>query len=322
MRACLRLVPLLLAIAVAPLARGAADFPQKPIRMVVPLAPGGGSDIVGRLVATALADHWRKPVVVDNRPGGGSVVGTGIVAKAPADGYTVLVSSSSFAISPALYKDLQYDARRDFAPVTLLASQPSLLVVHPGVPARTLKELLALVNSKPGQLSYASAGVGSATHLGSELLLHAGKLQVQHIPYKSAGQATTAVLSGEAQLLLTNMASVLPYVGSGKLRALGTSSLTRVALAPDVPTLAEGGLAGFEYATWYGMLAPAATPAAVVSALHEANTRVLRDGVARERLTGQGLLIHAEPPARFARYLDTELKRWQTVIGAAGITAD
>lgn len=322
MRACLRLVTLLVAAACASHAYGAADFPHKPIRMVVPLAPGGGSDIVGRLVATALAEHWRKPVVVDNRPGGGSVVGTGIVAKAPADGYTVLVSSSSFAISPALYKDLQYDARRDFAPVTLLASQPSLLVVHPGVPARTLKDLLALAKAKPGQLSYASAGVGSATHLGSELLLHAAKLQVQHIPYKSAGQATTAVLSGEAQLLLTNMASVLPYVGTGKLRALGTSAPQRVALAPDVPTLAEGGLAGFEYATWYGMLAPADTPPAVVSALHEANARVLKEGLARERLVGQGLLIHAEPPARFARYLDTEFKRWQTVIGTAGITAD
>jgi tripartite-type tricarboxylate transporter receptor subunit TctC len=175
------------ALAVCAGSAHAAHYPEKPVRMVVPLAPGGGSDIVGRIVALALTDHWHKSVVVDNRPGAGSVVGTSLVAKAPADGYTLLVSSSSFAISPALYERLEYDARRDFTPVTLLASQPSLLVVHASVPARSLKELIALAKRKPGQLAYASAGVGSATHLGTELLLHTANTNAQHVPYKSAG---------------------------------------------------------------------------------------------------------------------------------------
>jgi len=300
----------------------AAEYPEKPVRMVVPLAPGGGSDIVARIVALALTDHWQKPVVVDNRPGAGSVVGTSIVAKAPADGYTLLVSSSSFAISPALYERLDYDARRDFAPVTLLASQPSLLVVHASVPARTLKDLIALAKATPGKLAYASAGVGSATHLGTELLLHTASIKAQHVPYKSAGQATTAVLSGETQLLLTNMASVLPHLAGGKIRALGTSATERSPLAPDVPTMSESGLAGFHYATWYGAFVPAAVPAPRVAAIHRAMTQALAQKTARQQLSAQGLQIHAFSTDAFSRYVDDEIKRWRSVISSSGISAD
>ncbi len=315
-------VSLLIAAMLPPAAQAASaagSFPEKPVRMVIPLAPGGGSDIVGRIVALGLAGRWHTSVVVDNRPGAGSVVGTAIVAKAPGDGYTMLVSSSSFAISPALYPRLEYDVRRDFRPVTLLASQPSLLVVNAAVPAHDLRELIALAKSKPGALAYASAGVGSATHLGTELLLRTASLQAQHVPYKSAGQATTAVLSGETQVLLTNMASLLPHLKGGRIRALGTSAAERSPLAPDVPTLSEGGLPGFQYATWYGAFVPAATPPARIAAIHQAIADVLHRGAARDQLIAKGLQVHALPPAEFGRYLDAELDRWQTLIRTAGI---
>ena len=306
----------------APACYAAADFPNKPVRMVIPLAPGGGSDIVGRIVAQGLSDHWGKSVVVDNRPGAGSIVGTSLVAKTPGDGYTLLVSSSSFAISPALYKNTDFDARRDFTAVTLLASQPSLLVVNAGVPAKSLPELLALAKTKPGQLAYGSAGVGSATHLGSELFLHTARLKMQHIPYKSAGLATTAVLSGEVQLLLTNAASVLPHLPGGKIRPLGVSALSRSKQVPDVPTLDEAGLQGFEYMTWYGAWLPSATPKPLVAALHQALSAALVSAPVEGRLTRQGLQTYQLSQAEFTQYVDREMKRWKTVIDAAGIQAD
>lgn len=290
--------------------------------MVIPLAPGGGSDIVGRIVAQGLTEHWGKSVVVDNRPGAGSVVGTSIVAKTPGDGYTLLVSSSSFAISPALYRNTDFDARRDFTPITLLASQPSLLVVNASVPAKSLRELLALVQAKPGSLAYGSAGIGSATHLGSELFLHTAKAKVQHIPYKSAGLATTAVLNGEVQLLLTNAASVLPHLSGGKIRALGVSALQRSPQVPEVPTLSESGLQGFEYATWYGAWVPSTTPKVLVATLHDAFSKALMSSGVESRLTRQGLQIYRMSQADFANYVERDMARWKTVIESAGIRAE
>jgi tripartite-type tricarboxylate transporter receptor subunit TctC len=298
------------------------DYPVKPLRMIVPLATGGGSDIVGRIVAIALADYWGQSVVVDNRPGAGSTVGTAMVAKAPADGYTVLVSSSSIAISPALYKNLEFDIKRDFAPVTLLASQPSLLAVHASVAANTVKELVALAKAQPGKLAYASAGTGSATHLGSELLKYTAGINLLHIPYKSAGLATNALLSNEAQVLLTNMASVLPHVKSGRIKALGISSLKRSALAPEIPTVAESGLQGFEYATWYGMLVPAATPKPIVAQLQADTAKLLKSPGLQERFAAQGLEVYGSSPAEFERYLDLEIAKWGNVIRTAGIRAE
>jgi tripartite-type tricarboxylate transporter receptor subunit TctC len=297
-------------------------FPDKPVRMVIPLAPGGGSDIVGRIVAQGLSDHWSRPVVVDNRPGAGSTVGTAIVARTPGDGYTLLVSSSSFAISPALHKDSGFDARRDFAGITLLASQPSLLAVHHSVPAKTLRELLALAHARPGALSYGSAGTGSATHLGTELFLHSAKLKMQHIPYKSAGLATSAVLSGEVQLLLTNAASVLPHVAGGKLRTIGVTARERIAQAPEVPTLHESGLPGFEYTTWYGAWVPAATPRPVQASLHRAFLAALALPTVDGRLVKTGLQTYRMAQAEFTKYVESEMQRWQAVITAAGIKAE
>ncbi len=295
------------------------DYPVKPVRMIVPLAPGGGSDIVGRIVALELTALWGQSVVVDNRPGAGSVVGTGLAVKSPADGYTLLVSSSSLAITPALYKNLDFEVLRDLAAVTLLASQPSILAVQASVPATTVKELMALAKAKPGGLKYGSAGTGSATHLGSELLKYTGKMDILHVPYRSAGQATSSLLAGETQILLTNMASVLPHAKSGRIRVLGISSLKRSSLAPDVPTIAESGLPGFEYITWYGMLVPAATPQALVKRVHADSAKVVKAAQGRDRLAAQGLEVYGSTPDEFGRYLRTEIAKWNRVITAAGV---
>ncbi len=297
------------------------DFPSKPLRMVVPLAPGGGSDIVGRIVATALSDLWGQSVVIDNRPGAGSTVGTALVARAPADGYTLLVSSSSIAISPALYKNLDFDIKRDFACITLIASQPSLLAVHASVAANSVRELIAQAKAQPGKLTYASAGTGSATHLGSELLKYSAGIDLLHIPYKSAGLATNALLSNEAQVLLTNMASVLPHVKSGRLKALGISSLKRSPLAPEIPAVAET-VPGFEYATWYGMLAPARTAEKIINRIQTDTARALRTPHLQERLAAQGLEIFGTSPPEFERFLGVEIAKWDKVIRSAGIRAE
>ena len=303
-------------------ALAAAAYPVRPVRVIVPLAPGGGSDIVARIAAAALGEAWGQTIVVDNRPGAGSVVGTSIAAKAAPDGHTLLVSSSSLAISPALYKDLPYDLRRDFMPVSLLASQPSVLAVHASVQAATVRELQALAKSQPGRLAYGSAGPGSASHLGSELFRLAAGIELLHIPYKSAGLATGALLSGEAQVLLTNTASVLPHLKGGKVRALGVTSLKRIALASDIPTLAESGLPKFEYLTWYGMVVPAGTPKAVVDVLYRDTEKALRQPAFLERFTQQGLDVLVTAPAAFGRFLESELQRWDTVVKKAGIKVD
>ena len=299
-----------------------ADYPVKPVRMIVPLAPGGGSDIVGRIVAIALTDYWSQSVIVDNRPGAGSTIGTGIAAKSPADGYTWLVSSSSIAISPALYKELPFDIRRDYSAVTLIASQPSILAVHAAVPANNLKELIAYAKTQPGKLTYGSAGAGSATHLGGELFKYQGGVDFLHVPYKSAGQATAALLAGEVQMLVTNMASVLPHVKGGRIKALGVSSPRRSTLAADLPTIAEAGVPGFEYATWYGMLVPAGTPKAIVGRVQADTARVLKAPQVQERLTAQGLEILVTSPAEFETYLKAEIVKWDGVVKAAGIKAE
>ena len=298
---------------------GISAYPAKPVRMIVPLAPGGGSDIVGRIVAQALDEHWGQPVVVDNRPGAGSTVGTAIAARAPADGYTLLVSSSSMAISPALYKNLSFDIKRDFDEVTLIASQPSILAVHPSVPVSSVRELIALAKSQPGKLSFASAGAGSATHLGTELLQHAAGISMLHVPYKSAGLATSALLSGEVQVLLTNMASTLPYVKSGKIKALGVSSLQRSPLAPALPTIAEAGVPGFEYATWYGMLVPDGTPKPLIARIQADTAKVISNAQVRERFAKLGLTAYGTSPADFQAYLGTEIAKWDRLVRIAKV---
>lgn len=294
-------------------------YPTRPVRVVVPLAPGGGSDIVARIAAQALTDAWGQTLVVDNRPGAGGTIGTTIVAKAPADGYTALVSSSTMAIGPALYKDIGFDVRKDFAPVTLIADQPSIIAVNPKVPAKTLPELIALFKKEPGKYAFGSAGNGTASHLANELFKMSAKVDTIHVPYKSAGLASTGLLSGEIQFMVTNMATALPLVRSGKLVGMAVTSTKRVAAAPAMPTASEAGVPGFEYTTWYGMLLPAGTPAAVVARMRDDLARQVREPRVAERFSGQGLTVHVTTPRDFGKYLATEVARWQQVVDAAGI---
>ncbi|MFN7752505.1 MAG: Bug family tripartite tricarboxylate transporter substrate binding protein [Pseudomonadota bacterium] len=307
---------------VVPAAEPVAKYPQRPVRVIIPLAPGGGSDIVGRIAASALTERWGETVIVDNRPGAGSAVGTLLAVRAAPDGHTLLVTSSSLAITPALRSDLGYDVRRDLVPVTQLAHQPSVLAVHPSLPATSVKELIAVARAQPGRYAYGSAGPGSATHMGSELFRLAAGIDLLHLPYKSAGLATSALLAGEVQVLLTNMASVLPQAKAGRVRMLAVTSAKRVAVAPDLPTLAESGLPRFEYQTWYGALLPAGTPARVVEVLHRDLVAAMGGSVVSDRMAQQGLSPVLDRPAQFARYLGEELDRWAAVARKAGIRAD
>jgi tripartite-type tricarboxylate transporter receptor subunit TctC len=297
------------------------SYPSKAVRMIVPFSPGGGSDIVGRVVAQGLSEQWGETVVVDNRPGAGSTVGSAIASRANSDGYTVMVSSSAISSSPALYTKLSFDIIRDFVPITLIASQPSVLAIHPNVGVKSVSEFIALARSQPEKFAFASAGVGSATHLGSELFQVKAGIKLVHVPYKSAGLAATALLSGEVQVLMTNMATALPLVKAGRITGLGVTSKERSPLAPELPTVTEAGLTGFEYSTWYGMVAPAGTPKRVISKINADVVNLLGAGPSRERLTGQGLAIHASAPEDFGRYLKSEVAKWKQVTASAGIKA-
>jgi tripartite-type tricarboxylate transporter receptor subunit TctC len=308
-----------LAPAAAPLAAQTQSYPAKPVRVVVPLAPGGGSDIVARIAAQALSDAWGQSLVVDNRPGAGGTLGTAIVAKAPADGYTTLVSSSTMAIGPALFRNIGFDVLRDFAPVTLIADQPSIIAVNPKVPAKTLSELIALFKKEPGKHAFGSAGNGTASHLANELFKLSAGVDTIHVPYKSAGLATTGLLSGEIQYMVTNMATALPQVRSGRLTGVAVTSEKRVDAAQDIPTASEAGLPGFAYTTWYGMLVPAGSPVAVVQRFHRDLAKQVRDPQVAKRFTGQGLTVRVSAPQEFSKYLTEELARWQQVVNAAGI---
>src|SRR5262249_14642540 len=296
-----------------------SKYPRKPVRMVCPAAPGGGSDIVGRISALARAERWGQSVVVDNRPGAGSTIGTAIAAKAAPDGYTMLVSSSSIAITPALFRNLDFDILKDFAGITLIASQPSILAVHPAVSANSVKELIALIRSQPGRFRYGSAGPGSASHLANELFCNMAGVDVTHIPYRSAGLAATALLSGEVQLMVTNMATALPQVRAGKMKGLGVTSLKRSPQAPELPTVAEAGLPGYEYTTWYGMLAPIATPKAIVLQISHDVAQLIQAPRVQERFSAQGLDVHGTAPVEFSNYLKDEISRWGKVIKSAGV---
>lgn len=299
----------------------AADngFPEKPVRMVVPLAPGGGSDIVGRIVASALSDRWGQTVVVDNRPGASGMIGNGIVARSLPDGYTVLVSSSTMAIGPALYKKPAFDMVNDFSAVTLIAEQPSIIAVNTKVPAKTLPELLALMKAQPGKFAFGSAGNGTASHLANELFKLTAGVDVLHVPYKSAGLAATALLSGEIQFMVTNMATALPQVRAGRLNGVAVTSAQRVASVPDMPTAIEAGLADYQYTTWYGMLTPAATPAVIVARMNDDLIAQMRQPEVQQRFAKSGLQVRGTSRDEFGKYLASEVGRWKKVVKMAGI---
>lgn len=297
----------------------AQDYPTRPIRMVVPFAPGGGSDISGRILADGLRQALGQTIVVDNRAGAASTIGADIVSKASPDGYTMLLGNISMAFNAALYKNLPYDTLRDFAPVSLVVEQPNIMVVHPSLPAKTLAEFIALARATPGKLTYGSAGVGSGTHLAVEMLLQTLKIDMVHVPYKGTGPTLIALLGNEISVFLSTFASALPHVKSGRLRAFGVTSAKRANALPEVPTIAEAGIPGFEYSTWYGLLVPGGTPRAIVDKLNKATTGQLNSPEMRQRYLSQGMEPIPSTSAAYVARLKSEAEKWAKVVQAAGI---
>ena len=298
-------------------------YPTKPIRMICPFPPGGTTDVVARLVAQKLTEAWGQQVVVDNRPGAGGIIGTEIVAKAAPDGYTVLLGSiTTHAVNPALYKKLNFDPVKDFAPVSLVVSSPQLLAVHPSVAAKSVKELIALAKAKPGQLNYASAGTGTSPHLTFELFKSMAGIDVVHVPYKGTGPAITDLIGGQVQMMITGVVALMPHVKSGKLRGLGVTSAKRVAALPDLPTIVESGIPGFDVSSWFGVFLPGGTPKPIVAKMNAEIRKILEVPEVRQRLIGQGADPASNTPEEFAAYVNAEMARWGKVVRDTGAKAD
>ena len=297
----------------------AQNYPAKPIRIVVPFPPGGGTDLVARTVAQKMHETLGQTAVVDNRAGANGIIGADLVAKAPADGYTVMITIASHAINPTLYPKLPYDTLGDLAPVSLLAEYPFVITVHPSMPVKTIKEFVAFAKSRPGQLSFASSGNGSGPHLGMELFANMAGISMVHVPYKGAGQAMTDLVSGQVQVFLNNFLAGMPMIRAGKLRALAVTSNKRSIAAPELPTVVEAGVPGYVVTGWYGMFVPAATPAPVVATLHTATVKALRSKDVSERLSNEAAEIVASTPQQFAEFLKAEIAKWAGVIRKAKV---
>ncbi len=301
----------------------ANDYPAKPIRLVVPAAPGGGADFLARIVGVKLGELVGQSVVVENRAGASGTIAADGTAKSPGDGYTVLMGqSTSIVIAPQLYPKLPYDTLRDLKPVTLVAEVPNVMVVHPSVPANTVKELIALAKAKPESLNFGSSGNGAPSHLAGEMFKSATGTRLVHVPYKGAGPAVNALIAGEIQVMFAPIVAVLPQVKAGRLRALGVTSAKRSAAAPDLPTLAEAGLTGYEISSWFGLFVPASTPAAVVDKLFKDTSRVLKSPDVIERFSKEGAEPVGSTPAEFNNYVRTEFVKYNKVIKDNGIKAD
>ncbi len=296
-----------------------SGYPVKPVRIVVPSSAGGGTDIVARIIAPDLSKRLGQQIVIDNRPGAGTMIGIDLAAKSPPDGYTLLMGLSTLAINSALYKKVPYDPVRDFAPITVAVSSASIIVVHPSVPAKSVKELIAFARSRPGQLNYASAGAGTYPHMTMELFLSMAKLKMVHIQYKGTSPAMIDMLAGHTAVMAGTILTTMPQVRAGRLRPMGITSEKRSAVAPEIPTIAESGLPGFESVQWYGLLAPAKTPREIVTRLHAEVTRILQQPETRERFAGDGADPVGNTPEEFARFIQSELVKWAKVANEAGI---
>ena len=299
----------------------AQEFPARALRMIVPFPPGGSNDIVGRMVANQLGERLGQAVVVDNRAGAGGTIGTEAAAKAAPDGYTLLLISVAHAFNPAVYKRLGYDPEKSFAPIGMVGTGPVALCVNPALPAATVKELIALAKARPGQLNYATAGVGSFQHLASELFRLQAGVDMVHVPYKGGGPALMDTISGQAQINLASFIQVLPHIRSGKLKLLATSGTRRSAVMPDVPTIAET-VPGYEATNWWGVVAPAGTPQPVLARLHAALQQVVDSAETKKRLEGEGAEVLRMSPAEFGAYIGAEIAKWSRVVKEAGITAE
>jgi tripartite-type tricarboxylate transporter receptor subunit TctC len=301
----------------------AQQYPAKPIRMVVAFAPGGGVDLIGRTIAQKLQEAWGQPVIVDNRPGAGGNVGTDVVAKAPPDGYTLLIGYvGNLSINPSLYRKLPYDSVKDFAPISLTATAPNLLVAHPAVTASTVRDLVALAKAKPGSLSYASAGNGTVGHMVAELFKSVTGVNIVHIPYKGNGIAVNDLLGGQVQLMFGAPAAMLTLVESTRLKAIAVTGQKRLPELRDTPTFAEAGFPKVEAYGWYGMLAPAGTPRAIVDALNKQVVRITSLPDVKDRLAMHGYTSISSTPGEFAQLIKSELAKWRDVVKASGATVD
>ena len=323
-----RLLPRLIGLAIASMVLAAVypafgqNYPSRPVRIVVPYPPGGGTDILARTLAQKLTDLLGQPVVVDNRAGANGIIGTDQAAKSKPDGYTVLIAIATHAINPMLYAKLPYDTNTDLLPVSLLAEYPFVITVHPTVPAKTIREFIAFAKTHRNQLSYASSGVGSGPHLGMELFKTMTGIEMVHVPYKGSGAAMTDVVSGQVQVFLNNFLSGMPMIKSGKVRALAVTSLKRSSAMPELPTVAESAVPGFAVTGWYGMLVPAGTPAPVLKTLHEAVVSAVKSKDIKDRLSGDAAEPVGSTPQEFADFLRTEIDKWASVIKKAGVRAE
>jgi tripartite-type tricarboxylate transporter receptor subunit TctC len=315
----LKVAGLLLALTTA---LAAQEYPNKPVRLIIPFPPGGSNDVVGRLIATHLSERLGKQVVVDNRgAGAGGVVGSEVAANAPHDGYTLLIISLAHAVNPWLYK-LPYDPIKAFTPVAILASGPNVLVVNPGLPVNSVKELLAAAKEKPGQLQYASAGVGSFQHLGGELFKLMAGVNILHVPFKGGGPAMIDVIGGHTKVMFSSLVQTTPHIRSGKLRALGTGGSSRNPVLPEVPTIAEAGVPGYESVNWWGIVAPAGTPAAIVEKLHTEITAVQNSDEVKKHFASEGAQAVQMSSAEFGIFIEKEMKKWERVVKEGGIKAE
>ena len=309
------------ALCIASSSAFAQSYPSGPIRIVVPFPPGGGTDILARSLAQKLNEAWGVSVIVDNRGGANGTIGAALVAKAPADGQTLLTVPSGFAVNPSIYHNLPFDTAKDFAPVSQLASSPLVLVVHPSFPPRNVKELIALLQSRPNEINYGSSGNGSPPHLATELFKLMTGTKITHIPYKGAGPAAIDVVAGQIPLYFMNALQVTPHIKAGRVRPLAVTSGKRFPGLANVPTMAEAGVPGYDYTNWYAMLAPAGTPRSSVAKVQAEVARILNLPELRERLSGEGALVVASTPDEFAAFLKHEIAQFAKIVKASGMTA-
>jgi tripartite-type tricarboxylate transporter receptor subunit TctC len=301
------------------LAQAQTAYPTRAVRLIVPSSPGGGTDISARILAPQLTQFLGQQVVVENRPGAGTMIGGEAVARAAPDGYTLLMGISTLAINPAMYKKVPYDALKDLAPISQAVALSNVLVIHPSLPPRNLKEFIAFAKARPGQINFASAGVGTSPHLSMELFLVLANLKMLHVPYKGSGPGVTDLLAGHVPVMMPNMLSAQPHIKSARLRALGVTGTKRAPGADDIPTIAEAGVPGYEAVQWYGVLAPAGTPRDIIAKLHAGVVRALQNPDVRKRLMNDGAEPVGSSPAEFTDYLRAETGKWAKVIKAAGI---
>lgn len=298
-----------------------SDYPNRPVRLIIPFPPGGSNDVVGRMIGEQLGKQLGKQVVIDNRGGAGGVIGTELASKAPADGYTLLVISLAHAVNPSLYK-LPYDPIKSFAPIGVMGSGPNVVAVNPQLPVNSIKELVALAKSKPGEIQYASAGVGSFQHLGGELFKLEAGIDMLHVPFKGGGPSMIDVIGGHTKVVFSSLVQTTPHIKTGKLKALGVGSKQRSKVLPDVPSVSEAGVPTYEAVNWWGIVAPAGTPQPIIDKLHKALTAAQDSPEVEKQFAAEGAVVVKKSPTEFGAFMVSEMKKWEQVVKKGGIKAE